>query len=239
MSVRIAYLVVALAACDVGRIEDGAGGEAPAFPPGPEVPPSSFDPASLLTDDMIFGGEAISAAEVQDFLAGESSFLATYADPGSGRAAADLIVEVAGARGVNPLYILARIQTESSLVSSGRSDHLDAATGCGCPDGGGCDPGLSGFAAQVDCAALKMSEYFDELDGDGETRSGWRVGAARDTSDPCTVAPANRATAALYTYTPWVGAYADGCGRSDIGGSSLVALSYYRYWSAYPWGQGL
>jgi hypothetical protein len=238
MGLRLLLALPVLAACSVGALGgpiDGAGPDAgPGFPPGPQPPPTRFAPDDLLADDMVFGGEAISASQVGDFLAERGSFLASYDD--GGRSAATIIVEQGRRHGVSPLYLLARIQTESSLVTSGTDAHLAAATGCGCPDGGGCDPALSGFASQVDCAALKMKEYVAELDADGVTRAGWRVGSARDTGDPCTVTPANRATAALYTYTPWVGAYAEGCGRSDIGGSSLVALSYYRFWSAYPWG---
>jgi hypothetical protein len=218
---------------DAGELGPDAG-EALSFPPAPSPLPTSFDPDDLLTDDMIFGGEAITVDQVLDFLALEGSFLATY--EADGLTAAEAIVDLSRDRGVNPLYMLARIQTESSLVSSGDDDHLDAATGCGCPDGGGCDPALSGFFAQVDCAALKMQEYFEELDTDGVTRAGWIVGQVKNTLDPCEVTPANRATAALYTYTPWVGAYSTGCGETMWGGSSLVALSYYRFWGAYPWG---
>ncbi|GAC1573851.1 MAG: hypothetical protein NVS3B20_24510 [Polyangiales bacterium] len=77
----------------------------------------------------------------------------------------------------------------------------------------------------VRCAAQKMRAYFQEIDADGETRSGGRVDAAKSTLDGCSVTPANRATAALYTYTPHVGAYGIGCG-SSAGGSSLVAIEY-------------
>ena len=212
----------------------GAADAMATFPPAPSPLPSSFPPENVLADDMIFGGEAISTAQVQDFLTIKGSFLATYTT--GGRTGAQLIVELARDHGVNPLYMLARIQTESSLIQSGTDADLASATGCGCPDGGGCDPSLSGFASQVDCAALTMQQYAEELDTDGVTRAGWRVDVAHATLDPCSVAPANRATAALYTYTPWVGAYSTGCGDAGAGGSTLVAFIYYRYWDAYPWG---
>jgi hypothetical protein len=125
--------------------------------------------------------------------------------------------------------MLARIQTESSLVSSGAATNLDKATGCGCPDASGCDPMWAGFANQIECAASKTRGYYDDLDAGDPTIAGWNVGLARDTFDPCTITPANKATAAMYTYTPWVGAYAEPCGRADVGGSSLVARIWYRY----------
>ena len=44
----------------------------------------------------------------------------------------------------------------------------------------------------------------DDLDAKGTTIAGWKVGVAKKTSDGYAVTPANKATAALYTYTPWV-----------------------------------
>jgi hypothetical protein len=218
---------------DDGEEDDAEG---PSFPPAPYPLPTEFDPDDLLDDPMLRGGEAIDVGQMQDFLEEQGSYLAGYEDPSSGRSAAELIVDVSLDHGVSPLYMVARIQTESGLITSGGSSHLSAATGCGCPDGAACDPDLAGFAAQIDCAASVIEAYYDELDADGETRAGWRVGHAKSTLDPCGITPANAATAVLYTYTPWVGAYADGCGRSQYGGSSLVALSYYRFWGAYAWG---
>ena len=58
------------------------------------------------------------------------------------------------------------------------------------------------------------------------TISGWKVGVTKSTSDPCQVTPKNRITAALYTYTPWVGAYGIGCGAS-IGPMARMATSSF------------
>ena len=165
----------------------------------------------------------------------KGSYLTGYTDPLSGDTAAEIIVNRSHAYGVSPLYMIARIQTESSLISSGTDASLDKATGCGCPDSAPCNPDLGGFGNQIECAAEKMFAYDMELEADGVTRSGWSVGVAKNTSDPCMVTPANRATAMLYTYTPWVGAYGQQCGTPMWGGSSLVALAYYRYWVEYPW----
>ena len=98
------------------------------------------------------------------------------------------------------------------------------------PTGGGVCGG------QVDCAATKFVEYVAEMEQQGATRTGWAVGRAKQTSDGCDVTPRNAATAALYTYTPWVGAYGIGCGREDVGGASLVPVVFHRYWREYPWG---
>jgi hypothetical protein len=219
---------------DVDGKADTVGGFAP-FPAAPDPVPRRFAPGALLTDELLRGGEQITVAQVQDFLALEGSGLASYAAP-DGRTAAELIVDLALDHGVSPLYMLARIQTESSLIGSGTLRGLARATGCGCPDGGRCDRTLSGFAAQVDCAAVLIEDYYDELDTTGATRSGWKVGVARRTLEGCRVVAQDRATASLYTYTPWVGRYTTGCGTRSAGGSTMLALIFHDYWASYHWG---
>ncbi len=181
---------------------------------------------SLLTDADMAGGERVTVAQVQKFLKAKGSFLAGYTDPKWNKSAAALIVERSRSYGINPIYILARIETESGLVRNGTSRNLEKATGCGCPDSGGCSASWAGFGNQIECSAAKFRGYLDDLEGGGSTVSGWKVGLTKKTLDGCSVKPANAATAALYTYTPWVGAYASGCGTSKWGGSSLVAILY-------------
>ncbi|HYO59581.1 hypothetical protein [Archangium sp.] len=200
---------------------------------------TEYDMHRLLEDTDITGGQWITTAQVQAFLQQKGSYLATYKDPAwSSKTAAALIVERSKAYTINPLYMLARIQTESSLITSGTSTNLAKATGCGCPDSSGCDISYSGFGNQIECSAKKMRGYFNSLDAGQATVSGWKPGVLKSTSDPCSVKPVNKATAALYTYTPWVGAYAIQCGRTDIGGSSLVAVKYNQFKSEYNWGTG-
>ena len=196
---------------------------------------TKYDMHRLLEDSDVTGGQAITPAQVQQFLQQQGSYLAGYTDPAYGKTAATLIVERSRASNISPLYMLARIQGESSLIQSGTSTNLSKATGCGCPDSSGCDAQYVGFGKQVECAAKKMRGYLTSLETTGSTISGWRVGVTKATLDPCSVKPANKVTAALYTYTPWVGAYAIQCGRTTVGGSSLMASIYNRYATAYPW----
>ncbi|WP_224244504.1 hypothetical protein [Hyalangium gracile] len=199
---------------------------------------TTYDMNRLLEDADITGGQWITTAQVQQFLQQKGSYLATYTDPAWGKTAAALIVERSKAYQISPLYMLARIQTESSLITSGTSSNLAKACGCGCPDSSGCDAAYTGFGNQVECAAKKMRGYFTSLDSGGSTISGWKVGVTKSSLDPCSVRPATKATAALYTYTPWVGAYATQCGRKTVGGSSLVASAYNRFKGEYAWGTG-
>ncbi|WP_375765524.1 LGFP repeat-containing protein [Archangium gephyra] len=198
---------------------------------------ATHDMHRLMEDADLTGGASITPEQVQQFLQQKGSYLAGYRDPvWSNKTAATLIVERSRAYSISPLYILARIQIESGLIQSGTSNNLAKATGCGCPDSGGCNVSYSGFGNQVECGAAKIRNYLKDLDAGRTTVSGWKVGLTKQTLDPCTVTPATKATAALYTYTPWVGAYAVQCGYDSVGGSSLVAEVFKRYRSEYAWG---
>jgi hypothetical protein len=181
----------------------------------------------LLEDDDILGGSDIDATDIQAFLEKTGSALATYKD--GGQTAAQVIADRCHKAGISPVYMLARIQGESSLIESKTSTNIEKATGCGCPDGKGCSKSDAGFGNQITCAANLIQKYFDEMASSGATISGWSVGKTMKTLDPCTVKPENKGTAALYTYTPWVGANGDGCGTKEWGGSSLIALLVQKY----------
>ena len=81
----------------------------------------------------------------------------------------------------------------------------------------------------------RLRGYLRDLEAGKATVAGWKVNVGKNTLDPCWVVPRNKVTAALYTYTPWVGASGQQCGRKDVGGSSLVALLYHKFKSEYPW----
>jgi hypothetical protein len=217
--------------CGPVQLDDGSAGELDPF--SGELlyaAAANIDVHTLMSDADMTGGAWVTAAQVQAFLNKKGGLLKTYRDPAFGnRTAADLIVSNARAQNISPIYILARIQTESSLISSGSSSNIPKATGCGCPDGSGCADRYRGFGKQVECAAQKMRGYLSDLTTKGTTIAGWRVNVNKNTLDPCTIKPTNQATAALYTYTPWVGAYGRQCGRRDVGGSSLLAAIYNTY----------
>ena len=96
------------------------------------------------------------------------------------------------------------MQVETSLVSKTTAPSqrmLDRALGCGCPDGGTCNPSYSGLHRQLDCGAKTLRRWYDaSIDGSGE----WLKGRTRRTLDGRSVTPISHATATLYAYTPWV-----------------------------------
>jgi hypothetical protein len=193
-----------------------------------------FDVNRLVEDSDLRGGAGVTVDQVQAFLTSKRSFLATFQE--GGVSAAQIIVDAAHADQISPVYLLARIQGESSLVENPTSRNVAHATGCACPDGQACAKSQSGFKNQVVCAADLMNSYFNQLEGPAHvTVSANKIGKASKTFDPCTVTPANNATAALYTYTPWVGAFGRQCSSNHAGGgSSGIALLITTYKDAFP-----
>ncbi len=168
---------------------------------------SLFDANRLIADDLFEDFGYLTVGDVQGFFEetpyGTRSFLAGFAE--RGHTAAEILVDAATRYRVNPLVLLVKLQVETSMVfATDPSTHLDRAMGCACPDNSPCSIGHAGFTAQMECAAEHFRSYLDQLDGNGETQSGWKVGVGRISSDGVAITPKNRATAALYTYTPWV-----------------------------------
>jgi hypothetical protein len=161
--------------------------------------------ANNVVDDALFTGD-MDVATVQAFLEDSPyhnrSWLADHEV--NGVPASQLIVDAARANQIHPLMLLVRMQVEASLVSktvTPSQSRINAALGCGCPDGGGCSASYRGLAAQLTCGAKTLRKWYDgSIDRSGQ----WKQGQARRTLDPKTVTPSNHATASLYAYTPWV-----------------------------------
>ena len=171
---------------------------------------TAFNANKLMTDEVFEDSEFITSADIQRFLEqtpyGHPSFLAAYEE--NGMSVAEKIAQAAQMYRINPLVILVKLQVESSLIFKVERPGqflLDRAMGCGCHDGDpSCHRGELGLFPQIDCGARLLRSYIAELDTHGQTISGWRVGGSKLTSDETVIVPRNRATAALYTYTPWV-----------------------------------
>lgn len=127
---------------------------------------------------------------------------------------------------VSPQFLLVLLQKEQSLIQnpSPSEKALNEATGYGCPTGGYCNPYWKGFGKQVNSAALQFLAYIEN-----PARYNFKVGQtyiAKDkfsmlksvakaiedgsynsiVSSPgfVSVTIENKATAALYTYTPHI-----------------------------------
>ncbi|MFB7251808.1 FG-GAP repeat domain-containing protein [Microbacterium sp. NPDC056234] len=125
----------------------------------------------------------------------------------SGETAARIIHRVAQSCGINPQVLIVMLQKEQALVThTWPSDwRYNAAMGQACPDTAPCDVKFAGFFAQVYGAARQMQLYMEgryfTWYAPGKT---WNI--KYDVEDSCGRSPvyiANKATSAMYYYTPY------------------------------------
>lgn len=189
---------------------------------------AGFNPSHVIDDSVFLNIDKLSRDEVQKFLELKGGFLKDFSE--NGRTAAQIIWGAAHGEGeasgncnnttvcsgidinsrtgtVSPEVILATLQKEQSLVTMvNRSDDaLRTAMGYGCPDSGGCNTAFAGFTKQVEHAAWQLRFNYERAQGKGF--ADYQVGQTFCTSDfngsHCGTYE-NRATAALYRYTPHV-----------------------------------
>jgi MYXO-CTERM domain-containing protein len=198
----------------------------------------AFDRNAVIDDTSMRDAEALTVADVQKFLDktpwGTKSALAKYTE--NGKSAAQIMVDAAQSHGINPLEMLVRVQMEQGLVSktTASTATIAIAFGCGCPHSPVCNDSYRGFANQAECAAGTMQRSMDKAVTSTGTVSGWARNKSKATEDGVTVLPKNAATAALYTYTPWVGEA--GGGRTGVGGVSLHAQVWDRFAESVSYG---
>lgn len=199
-----ALTLLAIACADLSDSTEGVGDENNKSSARPRVS-AEFRQSAPMTDEFFNHTSALSAGGVQSFLESSPygrSWLASATF--GGQRASDLIYAVSQEQRLNPILLLSRMQVEASLISatSRPAQHLiDRAMGCGCPDGQGCASRYLGFKNQLTCSAQKFREYYNSsVNGSGW----WRKGLSNTTLDNYRVTPQSHATAALYTYTPWV-----------------------------------
>jgi MYXO-CTERM domain-containing protein len=197
-----------------------------------------FDRNAVIDDKSMRDSAALTAADVQKFLEktpwGTKSALAKYSE--NGKTAAEIMVEAAQSHGINPLEMLVRVQMEQGLVSktTATASTISLAFGCGCPHSPVCNDSYRGFANQAACAAGTMRRSMDKALTSTGTVSGWARNKVKATEDGVTVLPKNAATAALYTYTPYVGEA--GGGKTGVGGVSLHAQVWDRFAESVSYG---
>ncbi|HOE81042.1 MAG TPA: hypothetical protein PLP70_00600 [bacterium] len=193
---------------------------------------AEFNPNLIISDAELLDAGTMSLADIQQFLESHGSYLANYRGEdyyGTVRSAAEIIYnaatnsydcsgvavdnpqdfEEAKAKcvraSINPRFLLVLLQKEQSLIEdpSPKASQLDWAMGYGCPDGAACSERWRGFGKQVNAAALQFYDYMIN-----PRYYHYQVGQSytmfNTNHDPVVVTPANRATAALYNYTPHV-----------------------------------
>ncbi|MEO7290408.1 MAG: cell wall-binding repeat-containing protein [Terrimesophilobacter sp.] len=190
---------------------------------------SSFDPGNIITDSNFYNANAMSEAEIQTFLNAKIGTCTngrclnvltqtTYSRPADrtvcaaytgdvNEPASRVIFKVQQACGISAKVILATLQKEMGLVTSKAPSEwaLAHALGYACSDSSPCDSTQSGFYNQIYKGAWQFKRYStpDVFGGfwAGQTRA---IQFHPNTScGTLTVKIANRATAALYAYTPY------------------------------------
>jgi len=187
---------------------------------------SSFNPHKIISDEDMTDYTRMSLAGIETFLDNEGGILANYSTTdldGVTRSAGEIIYNTSYRYRLNPQFIISHIQKESSLITGSNSNLIDWALGYGVCDSCSKDnPNVikyKGFAKQLDAAGNKIrNSYLADLEASNSTISGWGVGRAKTTLDGITITPQNKATAVLYTYTPWLGYHG---GDNSVGGNSL------------------
>ncbi|MGY1747622.1 LGFP repeat-containing protein, partial [Blastococcus sp. SYSU D00695] len=182
------------------------GGGLPSSPTGPALVPaadmSQFRAGNIISDQLFFDGNAMSAPDVQAFLVSknprcvagsdgtpclkdyrmdtttkpaDASCRGTYQGAG-GETAATIIAKVGQACGISQRVLLVILQKEQGLVTATGSSlyarRYREAMGFACPDTAPCNPAYNGFFNQVYSAASRYRYY-----ADNPTRFNHRAGA--------------------------------------------------------------
>ncbi|PPF60940.1 hypothetical protein C5E11_15970 [Clavibacter michiganensis] len=194
---------------------------------------SGFDPGFIISDELFYDGNAANADSVQNFLnAMLSSCRAGYVclkdystmttsrpasamcnayNGGGVESAATIIYKVGVACGISQKAMLVLLQKEQSLITDSwpSARQYAAATGYACPDTADCDANYAGFYNQVYWAAYQFKRYgnppgtsnfFTWYPVGGNSAIRFSPNAACGSSN---VVVRNKATAALYYYTPY------------------------------------
>ena len=157
---------------------------------------------------------------------------------GEEESAAQIIGQAARSCGVNPQVLLVTLQKEQGLIYASGGDFqwfsYPSAMGYACPDNSTCDPDYAGFQRQVYYAARQFAIYRIKPER-YRFQAGQRVEARYAPAQECTttqITPANRATASMYNYTPYVPNRGALKGRGDdcsVYGNANV-YAYMRAW---------
>lgn len=166
-----------------------------------------FNPDYIISDDEMQNWQTMTRADIQAFLEEKDGYikgLRTDDKDGTRRLASDIIYRAAKEHGINPKYLLVKLQKEQSLITDDdpTQKQLDGATGYGITDGCGwsCEmyKNNKGFGKQVDSAAGIIRWYYENM----FDQSWIKVANKTYTIDGEKIIPRSNATAFLYTYTP-------------------------------------
>ena len=214
---------------------------------------AAFDAGRIIDDSVFTNKSAMSVGEIQNFLNSKVPVCDTNHAPGSGsqgeqppwvclkdfsengKSAAQIIWEAGQTYNINPQVILVTLQKENGLITDTwpYDWQYRTAMGMGCPDGAACDSQYYGFTNQVNQGTRHLAGFYNQNPGwyipyrPGLSYVKWHPNAACGGSNVNIV---NRATASLYSYTPYqpnAAALANMYGTGD-GCSSYGNRNFWR-----------
>lgn len=220
---------------------------------------AGFSAGNIISDAVFTNKNTMTQAQIQSFLNSKVSacqsgyvclkdFRITSVDRvadayctgyrgAADETAAAILYRVAQACNINPQVLIVMLQKEQGLVTHTWPSQwrYDSALGQGCPDTAPCDPNFVGFFHQIYGAARQMQIYMEgkwfTWYAPGQT---WNLRYHPNAS--CGSSPvyvANKATSALYYYTPYqpnAAALRAGTGTGDSC-SSYGNRNFYHYFT--------
>lgn len=220
---------------------------------------SDFNAGYIISDENFYNGSAMSEAEIQRFLettvgtCQNSNCLAVYRTDtptrtwsfgtcstyagGSGESAARIIFKVQQACGISAKVILVTLQKEQTLLTNRAPTDgiMRKAMGYGCPDTAVCDSTYYGFFNQVFAAGRQLTWYGNPQGSFTSIRVGQVNSIQYHPNSGCGtkgVLVRNRATAALYYYTPYT---PNAAALANLGGTGDACSAYgnRNFWVFY------
>ena len=223
---------------------------------------TGFNPGNIMSDAVMRNYNSMTKDQIQSFLKSKNScndiniakanqyivrgyqyhianghFVCMADETFNGKTAAQIIYEAAQKYQINPQVLIVLLQKEQGLVTDTWPNHLQyrAATGYGCPSASTCSAQYAGFENQVHYAASLFNAVLN---------GGWSnypVGNRYVQYHPntacggTTINIQNKATSALYRYTPYqpnAAAINAGAGTGDSC-SSYGNRNFYYYFTAW------
>lgn len=211
---------------------------------GHAAPVVGFEPGRIIDDAVFTNKNSMDVGQIQTFLNakgvnctnGESPCLKNFNE--GGRSAAQIIYDTAQQYDINPQVLIVLLQKEVGLVTANQPGtwRYISATGYGCPDSspGVCNANYRGFTNQVRWAATMYHAIMTDSPtwytpyNLGNNSIKWNPESSCGSS---IVYIQNRATKALYNYTPYrpnQAALDAGYGSGDSC-SSYGNRNFYQY----------
>ena len=221
---------------------------------------TGFSAGNIISDAVFTNKGTMTASQIQTFLNGKvktcrsgytclkdlkvttqtkaaDKYCSKYTGA-SNESAATIIYKVAQACGINPQVLIVMLQKEQGLVTHTypETTRYQKAMGFNCPDTAPCNAGTAGFFSQVYGAARQMQIYMDGVYftwyAPGKT---WSIRYHPNSScGSSKVYVANKATSALYYYTPYqpnAASLAAGYSASSNTCASYGNRNFYNYFT--------